>query len=174
VKMMERTAGNRRQLDPEGEAGLTVIETSRHDSFLVDRRGTGLFRAHKASADPDSGGAKGQRCSQTPTIDNATSGHDLDRLARQGALVLLANVDAGGDLEEMSDKANVKATYQDKGGHVAGMSATLSTLAADQVDAHRDGFLAVLRMSYVPPQDQLRSFCLRATHHVHHDDACLV
>jgi hypothetical protein len=31
----------------------------------------------------------------------------------------------------------------------AGMSATLSTLAADQVDAHRDGFLAVLRMSYV-------------------------
>jgi hypothetical protein len=97
---------------------------------LVSDGGTGLIGQDEAGTDPDSRGAEHQSSSDRSTVVQTTGCDDLHGLASQRALLALDQLGNGGD--------------EDSGGDVTGVTATLTTLGADNINANIKGLLDVL------------------------------
>lgn len=125
----------------EDDGADVVVVAGSLDGLLVGLGGTGLVGEDEAGADPDGAGAHHERGGEELAVVDATSGDDLDRSAGQGGLVLLADLNNGGD--------------EDSGGDIASVAAALTTLSDDDVDAEVEALLNVLDVA----------------NHVHVDDA---
>jgi hypothetical protein len=96
----------------------------------VSGGGTGLIRQDETGTDPDSGGAEHKGSSNRVTVEKTTSGDDLHGLAGQRALLALDQLGNGGD--------------EDGGGDITGVTTSLTTLGADDINANIQGLLDVL------------------------------
>ena len=85
---------------------------------------------NESCADPHGLSTPRKVSSERTTVVYGTCAYDIDRLAGQRGLVSLDSIDAGRD--------------EDRGGDVTGVSSTLTSLSADEVDAGGDGFWYVL------------------------------
>lgn len=118
-----------------------VLEVGSADSLLVSGGGTGLIRQDETGTDPDSGGAEHESSSNRVTVEQTTGGDDLHGLAGQRALLALDQLGNGGDEDGSRD--------------ITGVTTSLTTLGADNINANIKGLLDVLGV----------------TDHVHAEDA---
>ena len=88
---------------------------------------------NKASPDPNCLCSPRQVCCEAASVVYRTCADDVDRLASKRGRPALACVDTGRN--------------EDRGGDVAGVSATLSRLCTDQVDADLKSLWDVFRMA---------------------------
>lgn len=128
----------------EDDGADVVVVARGADSLLVGAGSAGLIGEDEAGADPDGAGAHHESSSDGLAVGDAAGSDDLDGAAGEGRLVLVADLDNGGD--------------EDGGGDVAGVAATLTTLGADDVDANVEALLDVLDVA----------------NHVHVENAVLV
>lgn len=119
---------------------VVVVASGAH-SFLVRLGGTGLISEDETGSNPDGTGTHHEGSSQKLTVVDTTGGDDLNGALEERALGVLAEVDDGGD--------------ENGGRDVTSVTATLTTLGADNVDAEVEALLDVLGVS----------------DHVHVDDA---
>lgn len=96
-------------------------------------RSTSLFRQDKAGTDPDSGGAHHQRSSNRLAVVQTTGRNNLHRQTGHGALLALTHLGNSRD--------------KDGGGDITSVSATLTTLTADDVGASIQRLLNVFRVT---------------------------
>ena len=118
-----------------------VLETGGTDSLLVSLGSTGLIGQDEASADPDGGGTEHEGSGNRVPVVKTTSSDDLDGLASQRALLALDELGNGGN--------------ENSSGHIAGVTTTLTTLSANDINADIEALLDVLGV----------------TDHVHAEDA---
>ncbi len=114
----------------EDDSTDVILEAGSADSLLVGDGGTSLLGQNEAGTDPDGGGAEHERSGDGVTVEQTAGGDDLHRLAGQRALAALDQLGDGGD--------------EDGGGDVTGVTAALTTLGADDVDADVEGLGDVL------------------------------
>lgn len=114
----------------EDDSADVVLEAGSADSLLVGNGGTGLIGQNEAGTDPDGGGTEHESSGDGVAVEQTTSGDDLDGLAGQRALAALDQLGDGGD--------------EDGGGDVTGVTATLTTLGADDIDTDVESLLDVL------------------------------
>lgn len=135
--------------DTHGAAGEDdsldiVVVAGSLDGLLVSFGGTGLVSEDEAGADPDGTSTHHEGGSEQLAIVDAASGDDLNGLASQRGLVLLADLNDGGD--------------KDSRGNVSGVATALTALGANDVDAKLNALLDMLDVA----------------DHVHVDDAMFV
>lgn len=130
----EGTAGEDKGFDGVGEAGGA-------DSLLVGLGGAGLLGEDEAGTNPDGGSAHHEGRGEKGTVVDTTGSDNEDLLLGEGRDGTLAGVNDGGD--------------EDGGGNVTGVTTTLTTLGADDVDTEVEALLNVLGVA----------------DHVHVDDA---
>lgn len=127
----------------EDDCANVVVEASCADGLLVSPRRTSLLRQHKPSADPYTRRTKCKSGSKTLSIIQTTRSNDLDVLLGEWALYAAAQRRHSGN--------------QYRRWHVAGVSTTLATLCADDIDAQIKALLDVLGMSnHVHIEDAMR------------------
>lgn len=114
----------------EDDSTDVIFEASSADSLLVGDGSTSLVGQNEAGPDPDGGGAEHERSGDGVTVEQTAGGDDLHGLAGQRALAALDQLGDGGD--------------EDGGGDVTGVTAALTTLGADDVDADVEGLGDVL------------------------------
>lgn len=114
----------------EDNSTNVILEAGSADSLLVGNGGTSLLGQNEAGTDPDGGGTEHEGSGDGVTVEQTTGGDDLHGLAGQRALAALDQLGHGGD--------------EDGGGDVTGVTATLTTLGADDIDADVEGLLDVL------------------------------
>ena len=107
-----------------------VLEASSADSLLVSLGSTGLISQDETGTDPDSRGAEHQSGGNGVTVVQTTSRNDLHGLTGQGALTALDQLSHGGD--------------EDGGRDITGVTTTLTTLGADNIDTNVERLLDVL------------------------------
>lgn len=94
---------------------------------------TGLVSEDEAGSDPATRGTEHQCSGDTLSVEQATGSDDLHWLARHGADFALDKLSNGWD--------------EDGGWHISGVSTTLTTLCADDVDTECEAFGDVLWVS---------------------------
>lgn len=115
------------------ESGHGILVAGSDDSLLV-RFGRARLRAgNEPRADPHCLRAPREIRSEPPAVVDSTSTNHVNRLARQGRLAGLANVNARGDEDRRRD--------------VTGVTSALTSLGADEVDADVKRLLDVLRVA---------------------------
>ncbi len=97
-----------------------VVIARAQDELLVHLRRPSLLARDEPRADPHPSGAIREGGSEAAAVSDAACGDDDDGLAGEGALRALAEVDDCGD--------------EDREGRLAGVSAALAALSADDVD----------------------------------------
>lgn len=121
-----------------------IIKARRSHRLLMRFWCPGLLCQNKPRPNPHSTSTQHQRRRQTLPIEQSSGSNNLHRLSRHRTLLPL-------------DKRH-HGRYQHRGRHVAGVTATLATLRADDVDAEIETFLDVFGVS----------------NHVHVEDTCFV
>lgn len=114
----------------EDNSTNVILEAGSADSLLVGNGGTSLLGQDEAGTDPNGGGTEHEGSGDGVTVVQTTSGDDLHGLAGQRALAALDQLGNGRD--------------EDGGGDVTGVTATLTTLGADDIHADIEGLLDVL------------------------------
>lgn len=132
--------------DTEGTAGEDegadgIGETGGADRLLVGLGGTGLLAENEAGTNPDGGSAHHEGRGEKRTAVDTTGSDDENLLLGEGRDGTLASLDDGRD--------------EDGGGNVTGVTTTLTTLCADNVNTEVEALLNVLGVA----------------DHVHVDDA---
>lgn len=130
----EGAAGEDEGADGVGEAGSA-------DSLLVGLGGTGLLGEDEAGTNPDGGSAHHEGGGEKGTAVDTTGSDNENLLLGEGRDGTLAGLNDGGD--------------ENSGGDVTGVTTTLTTLSADDIDTEVEALLDVLGVA----------------DHVHVDDA---
>jgi len=135
--------------DPQGTTSIndragSTLKVSLKDQFLVDLGGTGLLGGDETCANPDGLSTVHQVGSQTTTIIDGTGGDNIDWATSQWALVALDGIDTGGD--------------EYGSGNITGVSSTLASLGADNVNTLSKGLGDMLGVA----------------NHIHDEDASIV
>jgi hypothetical protein len=107
--------------------------SSIHNRLLMHRRGTRLLTSNEPGADPHGLSAISQVGREAPTVVHGAGTDDQDRPTSQRGCLSFDFVHDGGD--------------QDRGGHVARVSASFTGLSADEVDADLESLGNVLGMT---------------------------
>jgi hypothetical protein len=124
----------------EDDGAHIVVEAGGLDGVLVGLGGAGLISEDETGSDPDGAGTEHQRGGNGLAVVDTTGGDDLHGLAGHGAGLALAELDHGGD--------------QDRRWHISGVSTSLASLSADNVDAEVQALLDVLGVAnHVHVQD---------------------
>lgn len=114
----------------EDDGADVVIEARGLDGVLVSLGSTSLLSEDEAGTNPDGRGTKGEGSSDGLAVVDTTSGDNLDWLAGHWGLVALDEIDDGWD--------------EDGGWGVTGVSTSLTTLSANEIDTESEALGDVL------------------------------
>ena len=123
--------------DAQGSAGEddspnVVVEAGCLDGFLMGLGRSGFVRQDESGTDPNGTRAQHQGRCETLSVEESAGRDDLHLITGHRALLPFHHLRHRG--------------YQNRGGHVTRVSASLAALGADHVDADVEAFLHVLRV----------------------------
>jgi hypothetical protein len=114
----------------EDDGADVVVKARGADSLLVSLWRTGLVGKNESGTDPHGAGTEHKSSSDRLTVEETSSGHDLDVKAGEWGLLALAHLDDGWD--------------QDGGWNISSVASSLTSLGTDDIASNVEALLDML------------------------------